>query len=504
MIGRSIIGQFVVRSRLGMGGMGAVYLADQPTVGRTAVIKVIHPWLSKDPEIAERFAAEARAAARLKNPHIVAIYNYGKLPDGTLFLAMEHIEGPTLSEALQTGGRIDPARAVNIATQCCEALAEAHRRGVVHRDVKPSNIMLQKRHQGPGFVKMLDFGVATIDDRDTVPGRTPGTPCYMSPEQLAGEAADGRSDIYSLAIVIYEMVVGQPPFLAPTPEEYTRLHREVPPPAPSAIAPEVDIPPALEACLMRALAKQPHARPQTAERFSEELWDSVMANASTMGQPAADVELPLRRHSRRRARAWLGPLALLAAAGLGTAAYLVFEERSQRDEGASPGGGSAPTASAADPAAPDPLEAVLMANSVVELEVELERAGMLTGRDGKAINVAMTTYHRRARKAPAGVDPQEHRRAVLTELILGWVRRPAPTVSTATIAELEAVFLRMSSPLDVKERRDMLHELKLREGTSSDLIRSRLLEWIEQRGLDYQTGEPGAELVLEDDPSTSD
>ena len=143
-----------------------------------------------------------------------------------------------------------------------------------------------------------------------------------------------------------------------------------------------------------------------------------------------------------------------------------------------------------DPNAPDPLKAVLMTDSVVELEAELERAAVLSGRDAKALNVAMTNYHR-------------HRRAVLAELILAWMRDPAPTQSTASIAELEAVFLRMNSPLDVKERRDMLHELKLREGAGSELIRTRLLEWIEQRGLDYQTGEPGAELVLEDEPATS-
>ncbi|MEM7153670.1 MAG: protein kinase [Myxococcota bacterium] len=510
MIGRSIIGQFVVRSKLGMGGMGAVYLADQPSVGRTAVIKVIHPWLSKDHEIADRFEAEARAIARLQNPHIVSIYNYGKLPDGTLFLAMEHIQGSTLAETLQTKGRIDASRAVTIATQCCEALGQAHRRGVVHRDVKPSNIMLQARHQGPGFVKMLDFGVATLDELDTAKGHGPtGTPCYMSPEQLGGGAVDGRSDIYSLAIVIYEMVVGQPPFLAPTPEDYARQHREVPPPAPSALAPEIQIPAPLEACIMRALAKEPHARPQTAEQFADALWGTVMGStANHAADPVlfahAIAKAPRRRRpARRRLVLAAGGVLTVAAAGITAGTLMLTDD----DAPSPPPVASAstepePAAEANTPTAADPLLTALLSRSVAELEAELERAAILTGRDAAALGKAMTDYHGRARRVPAGHDPPAHRRRVLAELIVGWARAPQRAESKASIAELEAVFLRMESPLDVKERRDMLHELKLRDGIRPDEISTRLLEWIAQRGLDYQTGEPGAELVVEDDPST--
>lgn len=524
MIGRSILDQFVVKAKLADGGLGGVYLADQPTGGRTAVIKVIHPWLSKDPGIAARFATEARAAARLQNPHIVSIYNHGKLPDGTLFLAMEHIRGSSLAQTLQAQGRFEPSRAVNIATQCCEALAEAHRHGVVHRDVKPTNIMLQARHQGPGFVKMVDFGIATLargertsdskgsDDRELALGRVPpGTPCYMSPEQLAGQAVDGRSDIYSLAVVIYEMLVGQPPFLASSPEDYARLHREVPPPAPSAIAPEFPMPPALEACLMRALAKQPHARPQTVERFAEELWSAIMATATAEGEPLS-YSLPPPRSRRRAVRRLAAALVVgVAVAGVGLAV------QRWRNEGKAPPkptvASTAPPAPVAD--APDPLEDALMRHSVVELEAELERVAVLRGRSPQAVNVAMTTYHDRARSTPPGRDRDTHRRAVLAELITAWARAPSAAVAvptsgfaststpTSTIAELEAVFLRMNSPLDVQERRSMLHELKIREGASADVIRARLLAWIEQHGLDYQTGDPGAELVLEDDPPTT-
>jgi hypothetical protein len=156
---------------------------------------------------------------------------------------------------------------------------------------------------------------------------------------------------------------------------------------------------------------------------------------------------------------------------------------------------------AAQPA-PDPVEPVLLRQSVVELEAELERVAVLRGHDAQAVNAAMTRYHQTARSVPPGRDPDAHRRAVLTDLILGWARAPAAAGGGSSIAELEAVFLRMNSPLDVQARRRMLHELKNRDGASADAIRARLLAWIEQHGIDYLTGDPGAELVLEDEPVT--
>src|SRR5262249_11094729 len=196
MIGRQIIGQYIIRRKLGEGGMGAVYVADQPSVGRTAVIKVLHPHFSRDPNMAARFQIEAKAAARLQNPPIVAIYNYGDGGDGTLFLAMEHLDGRSLEEAIRSSGglespapssearrghwpsgRIAPARAVRIGAQVCDALAEAHRAGIVHRDLKPSNIMLVKRGREGDFAKVLDFGIAKLEGvKMTATGAVFGTP----------------------------------------------------------------------------------------------------------------------------------------------------------------------------------------------------------------------------------------------------------------------------------------------------------------------------------------
>ncbi|MBC8069272.1 MAG: protein kinase, partial [Deltaproteobacteria bacterium] len=294
IIGRWVLDQYVVRSKLGEGGMGGVYLADQPAIGRQAVIKVIHPWLSRDKVISARFATEAKAAARLQNPHIVAIFNYGRMPDGTLFLAMEHLAGRTLAELLRTEGRLDPARAVGITTQCCEALAHAHLRGVVHRDLKPSNIMLVRRDRGPDFVKVLDFGIAKLDGAGDAPvsAAVLGTPQYMSPEQLTGKPVDGRSDIYSLALVLYEMLTGRPPFIADNALGYVHQHvNDAPLPLAQARA-GLRVAPALEACLMRALAKSAHQRPQSADLFADELWSALMATVDSSHIPTPRTKPP--------------------------------------------------------------------------------------------------------------------------------------------------------------------------------------------------------------------
>jgi eukaryotic-like serine/threonine-protein kinase len=215
LIGADVIGQYVVRRRLGSGAMGTVYLADQITIGRPAAIKVLHPHLSRDPVTAARFGVEARAASQLAHPNIVTIYNHGAMADGTLFLAMEYLAGRSLEQEA-AGGPLPVARAAAIAAQIAAALGEAHRKGVVHRDVKPSNVMLTVRGEATDVVKVLDFGVAQIDGggRMTATGFVCGTPRYMSPEQLRSKKLDGRSDLYSLACVLFELVTGRPPTAA--------------------------------------------------------------------------------------------------------------------------------------------------------------------------------------------------------------------------------------------------------------------------------------------------
>src|SRR5262249_8419341 len=338
LIGRQVIGQYVIRKKLGEGGMGAVYVADQPSVGRTAVIKVLHPHFSRDPQMAPRFEIEARAAARMQNPHIVAIYNYGDMGDGTLFLAMEHLEGRSLDDAIRADGRIAPPRAVRIAVQCCDALGEAHRAGIVHRDLKPPNIMLVRRGRDLDFVKVLDFGIAKLEGvKMTATGAVFGTPQYMSPEQLRGEALDGRSDIYSLAVILFEMLTGQLPFKSQTPAGFMHKHLSEPPPAMRVLDPRLDVPAAIEAAVQHALAKDPAARPQSAAPFAEELEAAVTGRMAAALSPTASAPVavgavptvePVGRSTRRsrtlRVRAAYAIGGLLAA-GVATTAFVMRE-----------------------------------------------------------------------------------------------------------------------------------------------------------------------------------
>ena len=282
LIGREIIGQYRIERRLGIGGMGAVYLAQQTTVSRPAVIKVLRSQLGGgSSEGTARFAVEAKAASSLNHPNIVTIYNYGAMEDGTLFLAMEYLEGETLAERIERCGQLSVERAVHIAAQIASALGEAHARSVVHRDLKPQNVMLVERAGEPDFVKVLDFGIAKIDDTGvTAAGYVVGTPRYMSPEQLLGKRLDCRSDVYSTAIVLYEMLAGKTPFSADTPFGWMHQHVDVEPKPPSVLAKGGQgkkISPPLDRAVLRALAKAPAGRPATMEEFARELEEAVRA-----------------------------------------------------------------------------------------------------------------------------------------------------------------------------------------------------------------------------------
>jgi serine/threonine-protein kinase len=331
LLGRHIIGQYVIRERIGEGGMGAVYRAEQRTVGRDAAIKVLHPQLST-PALAERFQQEARAASQLNHPHIVTIYNYGTMEDGTPFLAMEYLDGVSLQQTIARSGALSPERAVRIASQIGDSLDEAHRNGIVHRDLKPQNVMLVERSQQPDFVKVLDFGMAKVQGVDmTADGVLCGTPRYMSPEQLRGGKIDGRSDLYSLGVVLFEMLAGRTPFQADSVLGFVHKHLNEPPPSLAEVVPSKRVGPALEDLVRRLLAKDPAERPKRAADVVDELahvLDPDRPHASPGGAlaPLAPVApralaFPLGERVRvvaRRAWAWL------------TAAVRALVERSRR------------------------------------------------------------------------------------------------------------------------------------------------------------------------------
>ncbi|MCR9159735.1 MAG: serine/threonine-protein kinase [Nannocystaceae bacterium] len=481
MIGRWVLDQYVVRAKIGEGGMGAVYLAEQPSVGRNAVIKIMHPWLSRDPKIAARFDTEARAAARLQNPHIVSVYNYGRLPDSTLFIAMEYLEGYTLADLMRAQGRVDPHRAVAIARQVCEALDEAHRRGVVHRDLTPNNLMLLSRRDGPDFVKVLDFGVAKLHDAEVTGRGAVGTPGYMAPEQLRDEPVDGRADIYALALILYEMLTGRAAFEASSPAALMNKHlNELPRPM-AAACPGLDINPQLEACVMRGLAKHAYQRPQSADAFAEELWTTIMG--TRMFSAPIDVAPPATPRVSNGAVVVAIAATLALLGGAGALAYTLWTgtdadpPQAERSPAVAP---RAPITPGLQP--PSPAKQALMLHTVAELEAELERVTLLSGLPRSAIDLSLAEYRRAAVDPPPGADPEAYRKSLLAELILRWREAESDSPSTdRDLDELEAVFLMMRSPFDVQTRLRMLAELKkstAKEPDPETAVKRKLLEWI--------------------------
>ncbi len=293
MIGREIIGQYVIRRLLGQGGMGRVYLADQPSIQRQAVVKLVHPHLTGDPTVARRFEVEARAASGLNHPNIITVYNYGAMDDGTLFLAMEYCRGLGLDHALRQGP-LPWERAVEVGRQIAGALATAHQQGVFHRDLKPSNVMLTTVGTERDFVKVLDFGIAKVRGvRLTRTGGVVGTPHYMSPEQIRGEPVDARADLYSLGVVLYELLTGQPPFPQDAMEAVIHHHLSVAPTPPREQATRPDLSPALEAIVLRLLEKDPARRFQDAAALGAALSACSRApDTPTVGRAVAVGDAP--------------------------------------------------------------------------------------------------------------------------------------------------------------------------------------------------------------------
>ncbi len=260
-------GRYRVERELGRGGMAKVFLGTDTVLGRPVAVKVLAPQFVDDEGFVQRFRREAQAAASIGNPHIVSVFDTGS-DDGVHFIVMEYVEGRTLAEILAGGGRILPDRAIDIAIDVCRALDAAHAQGVIHRDIKPGNIMLNPR----GEVKVTDFGIARVTTTAETVAQTAailGTASYLSPEQAQGQPVDGRSDIYSLGCVVYEMVTGRPPFLGDSPVAVASKQVLEQPVPPSKLNPDVTAD--LDAVILRALAKNQANRYQSAEEMRADL-----------------------------------------------------------------------------------------------------------------------------------------------------------------------------------------------------------------------------------------
>jgi serine/threonine protein kinase len=334
LVGKTIDG-FVLEAIIGGGSFGTVYRARQLGLDRPAAVKIPTAEIAADPVMAKRFAREARSAARITHPGVVAIYAVGEVGDGRPYLAMQLIDGEPLDKILETGA-VSPARALRIARLVASALSETHAADVVHRDLKPSNIVWRRDRNGDDRITIVDFGIAVCkpgnaDATRLTSGGLIGTPHYMSPEQAHGETVDHRADLYALGCIVFELLTGKPPFEG-SGFEVLLAHLGRPIPAPSDR--NADVPEAVDKLVVQLMAKKPDDRPRSADEVVE-LIDETLAKLSgasrapdaTQRAPRAkrksasptvhEKPLPPRRRSRWLA---LGAVGVLALSGAGFAA----------------------------------------------------------------------------------------------------------------------------------------------------------------------------------------
>jgi serine/threonine protein kinase len=295
LLGVVVEGRYKIESVIGQGSAGTVYKAVQELIGREVAIKVLHDYLVSDQEFIKRFTQEAKASSRLSHPNIITIYDFGTIPQGNRpYIAMDLLKGTPLSDLLNERNHLTVEETIPLFKQVCGALAEAHRQGVVHRDVKPENICLVERSGQKLFPIVVDFGIARLVQEEsdvariTRTGTVCGSPTYMSPEQCTSSKVDHRSDIYSLGVVIYETLTGEVPFLSDELVKVMAMHLSDPPKPLNSVREDLHFSQALEEVVYKSLQKNPDQRYQTMEEFSEalEAASKAPANAPEMVAPA--------------------------------------------------------------------------------------------------------------------------------------------------------------------------------------------------------------------------
>jgi tRNA A-37 threonylcarbamoyl transferase component Bud32 len=270
-----IDGRYRILEKLGEGGMGSVFKVEHVRMGKIAALKVLRPDVALDKAMKARFLQESRVVARLSHPNTVQVFDAGELDDGALFMAMEYVPGKDLAWHLKAHGPMSEEKCVSVAVQILSSLAEAHEAGIIHRDIKPANVMLvRRRKSGDDQVKLLDFGIAKLaegEGRHSTTGDFVGTPAYMSPEQVRGDAVDHRSDLYSLGALLFELVTGQQLYTGPTAVSIIKHHLETPVPTLAEFAPQVPVTPAFEKVIRTSLEKDPARRYADAEAMKKAL-----------------------------------------------------------------------------------------------------------------------------------------------------------------------------------------------------------------------------------------
>ncbi len=286
--------RFRLTGVLGSGGMGCVYLAEHVSIRRPVALKILHPEVGADDEVSKRFEREAFAIGRVDHPNCVNVSDFGKLEDGTLYMVLELLDGVLLSKLLADEGRLDWQRALHIARHVLSALAYAHEAGIIHRDVKPENVILVEEGGDKDFAKILDFGIAKLHDDDkpngagvleygdptlTQVGSTIGTPTYIAPEQAFGQAIDQRADVYALSIMLFEMIAGLPPFESDDVGGLLTMHAAAEVPKLQDVAPELSVPEAVEEMIRCGLEKEKDNRIASAAEYIERI-DEITAGVS--------------------------------------------------------------------------------------------------------------------------------------------------------------------------------------------------------------------------------
>ncbi len=303
MVGRTFLGRYEAIRLLGEGGMGRVYLAKQTDLGRQVVVKVMHDHVAADPKFRERFQRETLLMARFQHPYVVTLYDAVLNDPQGPCIVMEYIRGITLDVLLQRNTRLTPGRAGRLLAQLCEALQAAHSEGIIHRDLKPANLMVVDPDTPYEKIKVMDFGLAKLVDgkpamhksnkpTDTGADFAVGTPGYISPEQVRGEEITHRSDLYSVGVILYELLTGKLPFRGDETMDVLLAHATEAPPAFSTVSPAW-IPPAIEEVVQNCLAKSPDDRPPSARELWERFESAMTAEETVPAEaPAAEDTVP--------------------------------------------------------------------------------------------------------------------------------------------------------------------------------------------------------------------
>jgi eukaryotic-like serine/threonine-protein kinase len=330
LVGSIVADRYHVLRMLGEGGMGQVYLVEHVKMGRKSALKVMRPNMVADADAISRFNREASNAARINHPNVAAVYDFGETSDGIIYLAMEFVEGEPLTDLLTRQGSLPPPRAAEIVRQTGEALSVAHDMGIVHRDLKPDNIMMAKSRDGSDLVKVVDFGIAKAGNNEaqkvTKTGLVVGTPEYMSPEQLAGDKLDGRSDIYSLGLVAFAMLTGHLPFPSETVQESMIMRLTDKPKRLAEMKREIDWPAEVQQVIDRALERDASKRYSTATEFARDMVRAVERMPEAQVAAAGTMVMDVSVAPTGSVQAVGGPADPASAAAQGGAPETVTEQ----------------------------------------------------------------------------------------------------------------------------------------------------------------------------------